>query len=269
MTRELFFACALAAASPLAGCGDTTGSALFNFAATAAGPTDAVNGQPLEVAMTGSGFHLAITSAKIHVGAAYLASAGQASGAPAGACTLALDPSAYVGQVFGPLDVDLLSPDPIAFPAKGQTIAAPTKVGEVWLTGGDVDTIADSTVILHVEGTADRGGVFYPFIADVTIGENRLKPVQNPGLPGSAPICQQRIVTPIAIDVTPTVGGSLQLRIDPRGMFNEVDFTSTDVTKVSDSPLLYRIPDAKGGAGGALFDGLRSNSSVYSFIWSN
>jgi hypothetical protein len=171
--------------------------------------------------------------------------------------------------MFGPLDVDLLSPDPVAFPGKGQTIAQAAKVGEVWLTGGDVNTVVDSTVILDIAGTADRGGVSYPFTAGVTISDNRLKPVQNPGLPGSAPICQQRIVTPIKIDVTPTPGGSFQLRIDPRGMFNEVDFTSSDLIKVSDSPLLYRIPDSKGGAGGGLFDGLRANSGVYSFNWSN
>ena len=62
----------------------------------------------------------------------------------------------------------------------------------------------------------------------MTIGENRQQPVQNPALPGSNPICEQRIVTPIAVDFTPTDGGVLTLRVDPRGMFNAVDFQLGD-----------------------------------------
>ena len=73
-------------------------------------------------------------------------------------------------------------------------------------------------------------------------------------LPGSNPICKQRIVTPIAVDLTPTDGGVLTLRIDPRGMFPTVDFSTLTGTQ---------IPDTSAGAGAALFKGLLSNAGVY------
>jgi len=84
-------------------------------------------------------------------------------------------------------------------------------------------------------------------------------------VPSANPICHQRIVTPILVDLTPTDGGTLVLRIDPRHMFNGVDFSKA--TKVSDAPLAYQIPDTSAGPGGALFKGMTANSGVYSFTW--
>jgi hypothetical protein len=185
-----------------------------------------------------------------------------ASGAAAGPC---ISPGIYLGQVFGPLDVDLLSPAGVPFPSSGQGTEIRARTAEVWLTGGDVNASADSTVILDVAGIAVQSGLPYPFTAAVTIGANRTPQVTNPAMPGASPICHQRIVTPILVDITPRDGGVLALQIDPRQMFDSVDFAQA--TKVADDPPMYQIPDGSDGPGGALFKGLTANFGVYSFTF--
>jgi len=257
----------------VAGCGDTTGSALVAFSATAAGPSDATGG-PISfsyVAVPATGTSPAVTAqvtltrATLHIGALYLNQSVPLSGAGAAPCIL---PGIYVAQIFGPIDVDLLSGSPQAFPVQGEGTQTEAKTAEVWLTGGDVNAQQDPTVILDVEGTAVEGGETYPFTGIVTIGTNRAKQVTNPATPGANPMCRQRIVTPILVDITPSSGGTLALQIDPRPMFNNVDFAAKGaLTQVSTSPLQYQIPDANTGAGKALYGGMFVNSGVYSFTW--
>ncbi len=243
-----------------AGCGGSTGSALVTFGATASGPADATGG-PLSFT-SGYGAQVTLTSATLYIGAVYLNQSVPVSGAASEPC---ISPGIYVGQVFGPVDVDLLSPSPQQFPTRGEGTQTAAKTAEVWLTSGDVNAAGDSTVILDVEGTAVQSGQTFPFTAAVTIGSNRQIPVTNPALPGANPICHQRIVTPILVDITPTNGGTLVLEIDPRPMFNAVDFTT--LTKVSDAPVQYQIPDTNAGQGGALFKGMEANYGVYTFTW--
>lgn len=257
----------------VAGCGATTGSALVTFSATASGPSDATggplffsyvitpasNGNPAVTAQ------VTLTRASLHIGALYLNQSVPLSGAGAAPCIL---PGIYVGQVFGPIDVNLLSPSPQPFPVQGEGTQTEARTAEVWLTGGDVNAKEDPTAILDVEGTAVEGDQTYPFTGIVTIGSNRAKQVTNPAAPGAYPICHQRIVTPILVDITPTDGGTLLLQIDPRPMFNNVDFAATEaLTQVSSSPLHYQIPDANTGAGKALYAGMFVNSGVYAFAW--
>lgn len=243
-------------------CSGTTGSGLVTFTALASGPADAVAGAPMSFD-TGSGFHVVLTRAQLHIGSVYLNESVPSSGGAQGPCVL---PGIYVAEAFGPIDVDLLSPQLHPFPTAGEGTQTPAKAAEVWLTGGDINAIADPTVILSVEGTASRGSSIYPFTGSVTIGPNRALPVGNPAIPGGNPICHQRIVTPIVVDLLPTNGGMLQLRVDPRGMFNALDFSA--LTRVSENPLRFEIPDSSGGPGGALFRGLLSNAGVYRFSWS-
>ena len=132
----------------------------------------------------------------------------------------------------------------------------------MWLTGGDVNTIDDSTVILDAAGTAEKDGAAYPFEASLTIGRNRVIPSSDPTLPGANPICKQRIVTPIAVAITPNQDGSLRLRVDPERWFVQVDFAS--LPKVSDTPLLYRFADAPtNSADVSLYDALHARSGPY------
>jgi len=241
----------------LTGCGGTTGSALVTFSGEASGPSDAV--APLSFT-TGAGADVTLTAAELHLGAVYLNQSVPASGAAAGPC---VSPGIYVGQVFGPLDVDLLSPAAVPFPSAGEGTETQARTAEVWLSGGDVNASADSTVILDVAGTAVQAGLSYPFTAAVTIGANRTPQVTNPAMPGASPICHQRIVTPILTDITPRNGGMLELQIDPRQMFDSVDFSQA--TKVTDAPPMYQIPDTGDGPGEALFKGLTANFGVYAF----
>lgn len=244
----------------LLACGGTTGSALVSFSAVASGPADAT-GAALAFS-TGTGAEVTLTSAQLHLGAVYLNESVPASGAAAGPC---ISPGIHVGEVFGPMDVDLLSASPTPFPVLGEGTETPATTAEVWLTGGDVNQVADATVILAVTGSAVQDNQLYPFSARLTIGGNRQLSVTNSALPSANPICHQRIVTPILVDLTPTDGGSLVLEIDPRAMFNSVDF-STAVQR-SEDPLAYEIPDTSAGAGGSLFKGMVANSGVYTFRW--
>ena len=197
----------------LAACVDTTGSALVTFHAAAAGPADA-DGGPLIVG------NITITRAKLHIGAVYLRLTQPSAGSQEQPCILPA--YSYNGEVRQGLDVDLLSPDPQPFPVEGSGTADTSLVAEVWLTGGPVDASEDRTVILDLAGTA--GGK--PFSASFHIGANFALP-GSPGQPGAHPICKQRIVTPIRLAPTfaPAQGGTLLVRVDPRGWFSNVDFT--------------------------------------------
>jgi hypothetical protein len=194
------------------------------------------------------------------VGAIYLNQSVPVSGAQATSCTL---PGIYVGEVTEGVDVDALSPTPQPFPGQGRGTAEHAAAGEVWLTTGDVNAEDAPAAVVEVAGTADRDGVFFPFEGRVTIGKNRIAPPKDPATPGSSPICRQRIVSPIATDVSLHSGSTLLLRIDPRGWFVNVDFR--DVPKVSDAPL-YRFSDElAGGPSNSFYAGVRATSGVYTF----
>lgn len=251
MSRVLVAICLLVSA-----CTGTTGSALVELAAQAGG-TGAAPGVAFT---TGSGFSLVLDRARLHLGAVYLNENVPLSGGGEGGCVL---PGIYVAEAFGPLDLDLLSTAIVPFPTRAHGTETQARTAEVWLLEGDIGREDDTTVILDVAGTATRGPDVYPFSAAVTIGQNRALPAQSAALPGANPICRQRIVTPIAIDLLPVDGKTLSLRVDPRPIFDGVDFTLA--TKVSDAPPAYVIPDEKGGVGDQLFRGLRRNAGVYRF----
>jgi hypothetical protein len=253
----------------LAGCNGTTGSGLVTFTARAGGPSDAQGGAPIAFD-TGSGYHMTLTRVKFHFGAIYLNMSVPSSGGSEQPCAL---PGIYVGQAFGSctdnlcgVDLDLLTSDLVTLPIPGQGTENPAKEAEVWLTGGDINAPDDPTPILDVAGTATRMGQSWPFTAIVTIGKNRAIPPQSPALPGSNPICHQRIASPIPVDFTLTDGGELDLRVDPRGMWNGFDFAGLTPPASGNT---YVIPDDAGGVENALYKGVIANSGVYQFTWTD
>lgn len=243
----------------IGGCVGSTGSELVTFRAAAAGPKDAVLGAPLTFT-TPRGFHVVLTRARVHVGAIYLNQSVPVSGSQATSCTL---PGIYVGEVTDGVDVDALSPEPQAFPSEGRGTAEHAAAGEVWLTAGDVNADDTSMPVVEIAGTADRDGASFPFEGRVTIGKNRITPAKDPASPGASPICRQRIVSPILADVSLRSGGTLLLRIDPRGWFVNVDFS--EIPKVSDAPLYRFADETSGGASNSFYAGVRSTSGVYTF----
>lgn len=259
----------LSLAAALAGsCGGTTGGAHVTFPAFAAGPVGA-SGGPLEftnfVGPGVPGYRVVLTRARLHIGAVYLKPTVQILGAQATACYFA-QPGFYTVEVLNSLDVDTLSPSLQAFRSDGYATSTPVRSGELWLTGGDINAIDDSTVILDVAGTADQAGVSYPFAGSLTIGRNRLVSSRDPGFPSLHPICKERIVTPIPVDITPQPGGTLTVRIDPREWFLGVDFKQL---RSSGSPPRYQFADAAGAdpASDALYRGIKSTVGVYQFTW--
>jgi len=203
----------------LCACGGT-GSALVTFHAAAAGPADAVAGQPL-VFTNGLGYQVTLTRACLHIGALYLNRSVQVSVAQATSCIL---PGIYSGQVTSPLDVDVTSPAAQPFPADGEGTADLSQAAEVWLFGTDVNATADPTTIADVAGTAVQGGTSITFTGQFTISQNRALSTGNPALPGASPLCKQRIVTPIRVNFSLAQGGTLLVRVDPREWFRNVDF---------------------------------------------
>jgi hypothetical protein len=238
-----------------AACSGTTGGALVAFDAQAGGAADVAPAQPFT---SGAGFTIELERARLHVGAVYLNENVPLSGAGESSCVL---PGIYVAQAFGPLDLDLLSPTVQPFPSRGAGSETLARTAEVWLLEGDIGRPDDQTVVLDVAGVAAKDGQRYPFRGVVTIGRNRERPSPSLATPGANPICRQRIVTPIAVRMTPIDGGVLTLRVDARRMFDGVDFTLA----TADAEGVYVIPDEKGGVSEQLFDGLRRNAGVYLF----
>jgi len=245
-------------------CVGQTGGDTVVFSVAAAGPTDAIAGQPLS--FTSGAFEVVLTRATLHIGAVYLDQATPASGAQATDCYLT---GTYVAQETSALDVDLLNPAPQPFPALALGITEPPAlVEQVWLTGGDVNAAADTTPILVISGTAAQGAAAFPFTGTVTIGANHAPASTASG--GGNSICKQRIVSPIQDPVTIEKIGGLLLRVDPRPFFVDVDFSllpsdaSTGGYVFSDNP---SVP-AYAPTGQNLFSNLRS-IAPYEFSWSD
>lgn len=259
MLKRLFAIGLFAAVT--AACVGTTGSGLVTFKAFGAGPADVTNHQLSFV--NGKGWNITLTKATLHVGALYLNRSVPVSGGQTRSC---YETGVYVAQVLDGADLDLLNPAEQPFPSPGSGTADPAATGEVWLTGGRVDDEDDRTIIADVEGTATKGVTSMRFEGTITIGRNRVPVATNPALPGANPVCLYRIVTPIAVNVTPQSGGSLVVRADPRGWFANVDLGAlAPVTATSD--LRRFADDSSDEASANLFAGLRAAEGVYTFAW--
>ena len=162
----------------------------------------------------------------------------------------------------------LLDPAPQRFPALAHGTTQPARAAQVWLTGGDVDTIDDPTPILVVKGTAtDASGAARPFSGTLTLGENRR--ATGGDVPGAYPICKQRIVSPIPTDLVVAETGGLLLRLDPAALFTNVDFAqlpaSGDAFAFSDDPTSadYGQPSIN------LYLNVRAAGALYRFSWAS
>jgi hypothetical protein len=240
-------------------CVGQTGGTTVVFPVAAAGPADAVAGQPLS--FSSGGFDIVLTRAQLHVGAVYLDESQSVSGGQATGCYLT---GTYVAQETSSLDVDLLEPAARRFPAPALGITDPPPlVGQVWLTGGDVNEASDPTPILVVAGTATsmKDGTVFPFSGTITIGTNR----QSTGsATGGSPICKARIVTPIPARVTLRQTGGLLLRIDPRPLFELVDVSTLPRDPASGD---FVFPDEPGVVAAQNLYGNLHSTAPYTFSW--
>lgn len=242
----------------LGGCVGTTGGELLELEAYAAGPADTAAASSFE---NGLGYRISLEKAHIFVGGVYLNRSRPSSVSSDTSCSL---PGIYVAEVLGGREVDLLSSEPQRFPERAFATSETALTGEVWLTPGDINRESSDTIVLSVAGTASRGGETFPFEGELTIGENRVIAPTDAALPGQHPICKQRIVSPIPLALKPHAGASLLLRIDPRGMFGNVDFAT-----LSETDGTFRFADESGvdQASDNLYAGLRRSTGVYEFSW--
>lgn len=247
----------LLVAAPL-GCVGTTGGDLFEIEAYAAGAADGDGSLRFR---NSRDYQVTLDEARLFVGGLYLNRSRPTSVSSDTSCTLA---GIYVAQVLSGREIDLLSPTPQPFPSTGFATSEPALSGEVWLTRGDVNERASSTRVLRVSGSAERGGKTYPFHGELSIGQNRVVEPTDPALPGQHPICKQRIVSPVPVDLAASEGRSLLLRIDARGIFANVDFAT-----LPEGGDAYVFSDENGSdqASDNLYAGLRRASGVYSFSW--
>lgn len=248
----------------LSGCIQTTGGRLVTFQAQASADPTVVTGGPLEFT-TPRGFVVTLSRAHVTVGAVYLNQQNPQNYALEQSC---IQEGIYSGEVLGGLTIDALSPVPQAFPVGGNGTDALTRAGELWLTGGDLLAESDKTILLDVAGVAMRGAEAFPFEGQITISDNRRQPPRNPALPGSNPLCRQRIVSPIPFEIRLEEGGTLWLQVDARAWFAAVDFA--ELTKVSDDPLLYRFVDdsfSSAQPDKALYAAFRSAVGPYRFMF--
>ncbi|HEY0194092.1 MAG TPA: hypothetical protein VGC42_23405 [Kofleriaceae bacterium] len=200
----------------LAACGSTGGD-IIDFAVTAQGAPGAA------VRDTALGWHVELSQASLHLGAVYLNLAVPISGSQETNCIL---PGIYTAEQLSALDVDALSTAPQPFPSPATGTDDAVRTAEVWLTGGNVNADTDDTVIARVAGTASKDAAVRPFSALLTISTaNRGIPASSPALPSQHPICKQRIVSPIPIELRPQGGGTLAITVDAGGWFANVDFS--------------------------------------------
>lgn len=243
-------------------CAGSTGGDTVDFSVAAAGPPDATAGQAL--AFSSGAWTVVLTQATLHIGAVYLDQSDAVSGAQATGCYLT---GTYLAQETAGLDVDLLSPalQPFAALAHGIT-SPPALIGQVWLTGGDINTVASTTPILIVAGSATRDDGTFPFSGTITIGANHAN--ASGTLAGGDPICKERIVTPIPAAVTIAPTGRLSLRIDPRPFFTNIDFSQLPLDPESGAYAFSDDPTAAGYAptGADLYYNFRTTQS-YAFSW--
>jgi len=249
------------------GCVGNAGGEAIDFPVAAAGPASAVAGQPLSCT-EGAAWTVTLSEASLHVGAVYLNQAKATSGAQATGCTL---PGTYVAQETSALDVDLLSPDPQAFPAPAHGITIPSpQIGEVWLTRGPVSAVPSSSPVkpvLVLAGTAiaSATGTSYPFTGTVTIESS----YQTTGAAaGGDPICKKRIVSLIPAPVAIQETGGLLLRVDPCAFFIGIDFGALPPSSTSGTFQFVDDPSAAGYSptGSDLYGNLHS-TAPYSFTW--
>jgi hypothetical protein len=217
----------------LAAC-DTTGGRLVTFDVAAAGPEDATGGP--RAFENGLGWHVILTRATLHIGAVYLNLASPISGAQGTNCIL---PGIYTAEELSAVDISVLSNDPQPFPRPADGTDDAAETAEIWLTGGDVNAAEDPTVIADIQGAAVNGAMTIGFTATITIGSNRLVASSDPSMPSAHPICKQRIVSPIPVDIKPQPGGQLLIRIDPDLWFADVDFSQLPEV----SPGKFAFPD--------------------------
>jgi hypothetical protein len=243
------------------GCSEETGSSIVEFDAFAGGRLQN-RAKKTYTFDSGAGYQVTLTRADLTIGAVYLNRARPVLGGQDTACYL---PGLYAAEVRSSVAFDALSEELVPFEGTGIGTADRALTGEVWYTGGEIDALKDGTRILSFEGTATKGASSFGFYGAITISQNRAVPSTDPATPGANPLCKERIVTPISVDIKPRDGGRLELRVLPEVWFDQVDFAGLEGALGHGE--VIEIPDSReDSTSSTLFQGLRSNEA-YQLEW--
>jgi hypothetical protein len=252
-------------------CNGTTGYDLVQFYAAASGFADATRGQPYAFDAPG-GVHVTLTQARLHVGAIYLTqSVPQAGGGPQPCILPQTYEGAFVGEVRGEGDIDLLDPSAQPIQAIGDGSTLPAATGQVWLvhdnalSAGDLNG-SDPFPVLTLEGTFEDAGGTHTFAAGITIDTGRISVATGSVLPGQAQICEQRIVSGIPAQLTLAEAGTLVLRVGARALFTGVPFTDLPPCVSGTAADFCFTDDDSNESSRVLFANLKS-TGPYGFTW--
>jgi hypothetical protein len=243
-----------------AACSDTTGSQRVAFAVEAAGiERDA--SQPLTFT-SDQGWSITLTEARIALGPIYLntvAPLEARSRSPLQRLGDLLLPSAYadgeshlgagriVAEVTSQSEVDALDPSLSALRGGGNGIDVPALTAEVWLFNRDG---ALGGAAVRVAGTARREELEVPFEGSLVIDQTLVS--------AGSSLDEARKVRGIPARMTPSAGGTLRVRIDPRGWFDGADFR--ELTSGTPREGRYRF-SAQDNVGRAFLNRVRSRST--------
>jgi hypothetical protein len=242
------------------GCGDTTGQDRVSFAARAGGFEHAAG--PVAFRTT-TGWNVTLTYARIAVGPVYLNTIEALSSRLLEGLRGAIAPRAWahgeshlgagqvVAQITRQIEVDVLSPTLVDFPGGGDGLDVPARTAELWLYNRDG---AMRGAALRVRGEATRDGdpplrVHFEgaLVADASI------------VTPQAPLDVARRVRGVPISFTPSEGGTLTVRIDPRRWFDGADFSELS-TLHGDTPCAFTLTD---NVGRAFLANARASRGVY------
>ncbi|MCL2178975.1 MAG: hypothetical protein FWC28_03745 [Proteobacteria bacterium] len=236
------------------GCISNTGGELIEFGMVAEGD------EASRFFVSPLGYEIHLEKARIHIGALYLNQSIPGNHTLETSCVL---PGIYSAEVRSGLWVDALSAGRQVFPVRGNGTTEACKAAEIWLGEGDIDALENANIILEVTGEAARGGERWPFEGRLSIGQNRVEPPKNPALPGSNPICKQRIITPIPIEFQLKNRGLLVLKVVPSVWFANVEFS--ELGKAPGAARYAFKDEAAGQPDNALYAGMRANFGPYHF----
>lgn len=264
----------LGGAGALSSCGDTTGLRHVTFAARAGGFEHADG--PVRFT-TRTGWTVTLSEAHAAVGPVYLnalepiACDGCQARAIIEALTDVVAPRAWahgeshlgtgqiVGQVTHQIDVDVLSPSLVDVPGGGDGLDQRAHTAEAWLynregaTGGAAIRVR-GVATREVDGRTEE----VPFASSLVIDE-RIATAQTP-------LDVARRVRGIPVDLTPSDGGALTVRIDPRRWFDGADFSELAPLPVdAQGDHLASLND---NVGRAFLDAARASRGVYAITFS-
>ena len=140
-----------------------------------------------------------------------------------------LEGGRVVGEVLAQITVNALSPSLDRLGAGVTTVEAvrTAEIGFYPPSGVPIDQAEIEQAALDVRGSATRGGVTVRFRGAIVLDDAWL-PDPKPDAPGAASILALRLVRGVPASFTPSRGGTLEVRVDPKALFMGADFATLD-----------------------------------------